>query len=139
MNPEPWLLAGAALSAIAAALHLAIIAGGPAWYRFFGAGERFSRAAARGERWPALVTVGIALVLAVWSAYALAGSGLLAPLPLERSVLAAITLAYCLRGLAVLPLWLQGRATAFWWWSSAVCLAFGLVHLTGMTRSWERL
>lgn len=36
------LVFAAALSAIAASLHLAIIVGGPAWYRFFGAGERFA-------------------------------------------------------------------------------------------------
>ena len=42
------LLIGGGLSALAAALHLAIIAGGPSWYRFFGAGERTARLAARG-------------------------------------------------------------------------------------------
>jgi hypothetical protein len=33
------LLWGGALSLVAALLHIAIIVGGPAWYRFFGAGE----------------------------------------------------------------------------------------------------
>ena len=36
---NPWLVAGGILSALAALLHLAVIVGGPVWYRFFGAGE----------------------------------------------------------------------------------------------------
>ena len=35
---NPWLIAGGAMSAAAAAVHLAAIVGGPDWYRFFGAG-----------------------------------------------------------------------------------------------------
>jgi hypothetical protein len=87
------LAVGALLSAIAALLHLGIIAGGPAWYRFFGAGERFARAAAQRRWYPTLVTLGIAAVLAAWSAYALAGAGLIGTLPLLKAALAGITLA----------------------------------------------
>jgi hypothetical protein len=76
------LAAGALLSAVAALLHLGIIAGGPAWYRFFGAGERFARAAAEGRWYPTVVTLGIAAVLFIWSAYALAGAGVVTRLPL---------------------------------------------------------
>jgi hypothetical protein len=42
------ILAGAG-SLAASILHLACIAGGPEWYRFFGAGERMARMAARGH------------------------------------------------------------------------------------------
>lgn len=38
MASNPILIVGGVLSAIASLLHLAVIAGGPAWYRFFGAG-----------------------------------------------------------------------------------------------------
>jgi hypothetical protein len=120
-------------------LHVAIIAGGPGWYRFFGAGERYALAAARGEAWPAVVTACIALVLAAWSAYALAGAGVLGPLPWQKAALCAIALVYCVRGLAVLPLWLQGRDTAFWWVSSGICLVFGAVHVLGLVRAWGRV
>ena len=58
-------------------LHLAIIAGGPDWYRFFGAGEGMARMAERGMLKPALITLGIAAILAVWAAYAFAGAGLI--------------------------------------------------------------
>ena len=71
------LIAGAASSAIAALLHLGCIVFGPSWYRFFGAGERMARLAAAGHIVPALVTVGIAAVLIVWSLYALSGAGVI--------------------------------------------------------------
>jgi hypothetical protein len=51
-RPSPFLLAGAALSAIASALHVAIIFGGPGAYRFFGAGERFAQLDAAGSHVP---------------------------------------------------------------------------------------
>jgi len=62
------LLAGGGLSAIAALLHLGCIPGGPAWYRFFGAGERMARLAEAGSWRPAVVTLSIAALLASWSA-----------------------------------------------------------------------
>jgi hypothetical protein len=135
------LAVGAALSAIAALLHLCIIVGGPAWYRFFGAGERFARAAAQGRWYPALVTMGIAAVLAAWSVYALAAAGLIGTLPLLKTALAGITAVYIVRGLAYVPLVLAqgGRLTPFVIWSSLICLAFGLVHLVGLVQRWPAL
>lgn len=144
MSPPPhaWLLLGAALSAGAGLLHLAIILGGAAWYRFFGAGESMARMAEAGRWYPALLTAGIALVLFVWSAYALAGAGWPFPhsaLPWLKPVLGLITLVYVLRALVILPLWLfaPALATPFMWWSSVVCAGFGLVHLVGLASIWE--
>ncbi|MDC8770172.1 hypothetical protein [Roseateles albus] len=138
-----WLLLGAGLSAIAALLHVAIIFGGGDWYRFFGAGEAMARMAEAGRSYPALVTTGIALLLSVWSAYALAGAGwaLAAGLPWIKAALIAITGVYLLRGLAPLPLWLLAPAqvTPFWIWSSLICGVFGLVHLIGLIQVWGRL
>jgi hypothetical protein len=135
------LVAGAALSAIAALLHLGIIAGGPAWYRFFGAGERMARAAAQRKWYPALVTLGIAAVLGVWSVYALAGAGLIRTLPMLKTALVAITAVYIVRGLGYAPLVLAkgGRITPFVVWSSIICLAYGLVHLLGLVQRWPAL
>jgi len=31
------------------------------------------------------------------------------------------------------------RLTAFWVWSSAICLVYGVVHLVGVVQVWERL
>lgn len=142
--PNLWLLLGGLLSAVAGVLHLGIIAHGAPWYRFFGAGERFARMAEAGQWFPALVTAGIAVVLFVWSAYALAAAGWMvnpARRPWLKFGLSVITAAYLLRGLVVVPLWWWAptQATPFWWWSSAVCLVYGLVHLLGLSQVWERL
>ena len=94
-----WLIAGGTLSAIAALLHVAIIFGGPDWYRFFGAGEGMARAAERGSAQPAIITLGIAAVLAVWSAYGFSGAGVIRRLPLLRTALVAISAVYLARGL----------------------------------------
>lgn len=135
------LIAGAVLSAIAALLHVCVIFGGPAWYRFFGAGERMAAGAAAGHLYPALVTVLIASVLATWAAYALSGAGVLQPLPLLAFALPAITAVYLLRGLVVVVLFLfaRRRLTAFWVWSSLICLVYGVVHLVGLLQVWDRL
>lgn len=142
-SSNPWLLLGAGLSASAALLHVAIIVGGADWYRFFGAGEAMARMAEAGRLYPALITSGIALLLLLWSAYALAGAGwaLTAGLPWIKAALIAITGVYLLRGLAPLPLWLLAPAqvTPFWIWSSLICSAFGLVHLLGLSQVWGRL
>ena len=80
------------------------IAGGPDWYRFLGAGERHGAAGRGGlDPRPTLIALGIAAVLAIWSAYALAGAGLIPRLPLMRTALVAITAVYLLRGLVLLP------------------------------------
>jgi len=135
------LVVGAGLSAIAALLHVCVIFGGPAWYRFFGAGERFARAAGQGMWYPALVTLGIATVLFAWAAYALAGAGVIGTLPFLKAALVAITAVYLVRGIAYGPLVLAqgGRITPFVVWSSAICFAYGLVHLLGLVQEWPRL
>jgi hypothetical protein len=135
------LAVGALLSAVAALLHLGIIAGGPAWYRFFGAGERFARAAAEGRWYPTVVTLGIAAVLFIWSAYALAGAGVIGRLPLLKAALVAITAVYLVRGIAFAPLVLAkgGTLTPFVVWSSVICFGYGVVHLVGLVQRWTAL
>ena len=136
-----WLLAGGCLSAVAALLHLAIIAGGPDWYRFFGAGEAMARMAERGQAFPALVSVAIAALLFIWSAYAFSGAGLIRRLPLLKISLIAIASIYLLRGLAIIPALLvrPDLLGPFDWWSSAIVLVYGLVHAIGIRRGWKAL
>jgi len=141
VTPNIFLIVGAALSAMAALLHICVIFGGPAWYRFFGAGERMAVGAAAGHWYPPIVTLLIAGVLGVWAAYALSGAGVLQPLPLLAFVLPAITAVYLLRGMVAVGLFAfdRQRLNAFWVWSSAICLVFGLVHLVGLVQVWETL
>ena len=136
-----WLVVAAVLSSVAAFLHVAIVVGGAPWYRFFGAGESMASAAEAGRAYPAIVTLGIAFVLGLWAAYALSGAGLLAPLPLLKWCLAAITGVYLLRGLAIFPLFLFAReqATPFLVWSSIICIGYGVVHLVGTMQVWRQL
>jgi hypothetical protein len=139
---NPFLVAGAALSALAALSHLGCIYFGPSWYRFFGAGDRMAQLAASGHFAPALVTTGIAAVLALWSLYALSGAGLVPRLPFLRLVLCAITGIYLLRGMGgfVLAALAPGeRSVAFWCWSSLICLGIGVLHLVGTRQAWTQL
>lgn len=139
--PNYWLTAGAILSAIAAAMHLACIAFGASWYRAMGAGEQMATMADAGSSYPAKITVMIALILLVWSLYALSGAGIIGKLPLLRTGLCAITAVYLLRGFAFYPLiaFAPGRSASFWLWSSVTCAVFGIVHAIGLARAWPRL
>lgn len=52
---------------------------------------------------PATVSLGIAVLLALWGAYALAALGKLPPLPFMRPALFAIAAIYLARGMFLLP------------------------------------
>ena len=129
------------LSTLAAFLHLGVIAGGPEWYRFFGAGERMARMAERGSSTPTLITIGIALILLVWAAYAFAGAGLIRRLPLMRTALVTITMIYLLRGLVLFPALATGPKhwDPFTVWSSMIVLIYGIAYAIGTWKSWPRL
>ena len=141
MNINLLLVAGAVLSAAAAVLHIGIVIGGPSWYRFFGAGEEFAVAAEKGRVWPHVITLGIAVMLFAWSAYALSGAGVIEPLPYAAAALVAIAAIYSLRGAALIPLLLfaRNKATPFLIWSSVICLVYGAVHVVGIFQIWSRL
>ena len=136
-----WLLAGGVLSLLASLLHIAIIVGGPDWYRAFGAGEGMSRAAARGSIMPTLVTLGIASVLAIWALFAFSGAGLIRRLPLLRTGLVVITSIYLARGLALFPalIFRPDLVDDFIFWSSFVVLGYGVIYAVGTVTAWRRL
>ena len=141
---NPWLITGGVLSLLAAVLHLAVIVIGPDGYRFFGADEQMARMAEAGQWYPPLVTTGIAMILAVWAAYAFSGAGLLPRLPLLRTGLILISLIYLARGLVLVPAVIlnpQGPAgiTPFIWWSSLIVLAYGVAYAVGTWTAWPRL
>ena len=136
-----WLVVGGLLSAAAAALHLMVIVGGAAWYRFFGAGEGLARLAEIGSPIPTVITLVIAGVLAVWAAYAFAGAGLLPRLPLMRPALVVISAIYLLRGLLFVPAEaVSGQGVSpFTVWSSIIVLAYGVAYAVGTWRAWPSL
>ena len=141
MQANPWLITGGVLSALAALLHIGVIAGGPDWYRFFGAGEGMAILAERGSIRPTLITLGIAAVLAIWAAYAFSGAGLLPRLPLLRTGLVVISAIYLLRGLVLVPALVLnwGGVTPFVLWSSLIVLAYGIAYAVGTWIAWPAL
>ena len=144
---ERWLVAGGVVTGAASALHVAIVVGGPDWYRFFGAGEHMARLAARGSAYPAVVTTGIAVVLGTWALYALSGAGVVRRLPLLRVALVLIAAIYLTRGVLGVPFVLlvddpyttelRARMT-FMLVTSAVCVALGLCYAVGAASAWRR-
>ena len=99
------LLLGGFSSFTIAAVHVATIIGGQAWYRFLGAGEEMATMAEQGSWMPAIVTLGIAIMFFIWGLYALSGAGKLKRLPLLKQTLIVISAIYLIRGLGlVVPL-----------------------------------
>ena len=136
-----WLIAGGWLSVAASLLHLACIVGGPDWYRFFGAGEPIARAAERGSWIPALLTIGIAALLAICAAYAFSGAGMIRRLPLLRTGLVVISGVYLARGLVIFYPAVMMRPDLSWnfmFWSSLIVLVYGIVYAVGTCTAWPR-
>ncbi len=138
---EPFLFFAGALSAVAALLHILIIIGGPAWYRFFGAGEAMAVMAESGSPVPAIVTFVIALILTAWALYAFSGAGLMRRLPLLRPVLIAVTGIYLVRGLGAIPVYylMPEMADSFLLWSSMIVSLIGFSYAFGLWRCWGEL
>lgn len=148
MKKNRWLLVGGSLSLVAALLHLAIIWGGPGWYRAFGAGEQMALMAEQGSSYPAQMTGVIAFVLASWGLYGFAGAGLLPRMPFMRIALVLISVVYVLRGLLGIPavLWADqpyfaelAQNMTFMVVSSAVCLLLGVCYAVGTWQVWPRI
>ncbi len=125
------LMAGL-LSLLVAILHIIIVFIGAEGYRFFGAGEQMAKMAEQGSWIPAIVTLAIAVVFAIWAAYAFASAGLVAKMPLQKTALVAISAIYIIRALAVLALVIKPElATSFNIWSSLTSLLIGLFYAFG--------
>jgi len=136
-----FLIVGAGLSGIAAVLHLACLYFGAPLFRFLGT-EAMARMYESGHYLhPIMACLFLAGILGVWSAYALSGAGVIRRLPLLRFVLVGIALAYLIRGLAFpfITHYFPENSSLFWYCSSAIVFAFGMVHLIGLKQVWARL
>ena len=142
MESNGWLLLAASGTFLAAALHVACIFFGPAWYDAMGAGERIVRWSREGHWKPTAITSAITLMLVIWALYALVGAGMLPSAPASRLVLSAITVILLLRGMAglILARFRPGyNGARFWIVSSAACLALGGLYLIGTLHAWSGL
>ncbi len=126
-----------------AALHIAIIIGGPAWYIYFGAGKKMANMAAAGSLYPVWVTLFVTLIFTIMGLYALSGAKLIHKLPLLRTGLITIAAIFVLRGLAVLhqtiwhfqnPASVPIRDIVF----SLVALIIGILYAYGIVGRWKR-
>ncbi len=135
------LIAGGALSAVAAVAHLACIALGAPAYRFMGAGERMARAAEADKLRPTLITFAIAALLFLWAAYAFSGGGIITRLPFTKAALAGICFVYLTRAFCfpLLRPAFPENSNTFWLVSSSVCLVLGLLYTFGTVSLWATL
>ena len=136
-----FLLFAGVLSGVAALLHIAIIIGGPQWYRFFGAGEELALMAENGSWYPAVITFGIAVVLLIWALYAFSGAGLIRRLPFLKAGLVVISTIYLIRGIVfILAYFVKPEIVdAFLVWSSVICLVYGFSYAIGTKQIWTKL
>jgi len=141
-----YLITAGILSCIASLAHIAIIFGGPDWYRFFGAGEGMAIMAEKGLIKPTLITIFIATVLFVWGLYAFSATGLLPKFPFLKFCLIVITCVYLFRGLAGLIAlffpeisYVKELGISFLLWSSLICSLIGIIHMIGLTQVWSKL
>jgi len=79
-----WLKIGGILSLAVALLHLVIIFIGAPAYRYFGAGEEMAKGAESGSLFPAMMTLVLVAIFAIWGLYAFSGAGMFRQLPLLR-------------------------------------------------------
>ncbi len=144
---DRFLVLGGGLSGVASLIHVAIILGGPDWYRFFGAGERMAQLAARGSAYPTVITAGIAVILGIWMLYAFSGAGLIRRLPFLRPALILIATIYLTRGILGVPAVLFGNdpyakelsaRMMFMVLSSAICVFLGFCYAFGAALVWRR-
>ena len=95
-----WLFLGACVSLAIALLHVVVMLIGPDAYSFFG-GPGLARQAESGSWQPALMTLVLAWLSAVFGAYGLSGAGVIRRLPLLAGVLRLIGGLYAIRGLSI--------------------------------------
>jgi len=95
---------------------------------------------------PTIITAVISIVLAVWAIYAWSGAGVFPRMPFLKLGLVFITGVYLLRGIVGLiaphvsdhPA-IKANSNSFWFWSSLICIVFGVTHLLGLASVWGTL
>ena len=130
------LILGGVASLLIALLHI-VLAIRPQIYRYFNAAE-LAEMHENGSPFTVLVTVGLAIMFALWGVYGLSGAGMIGQLPLLRTALITIGSIYILRGLMLpseaIKVIQSGYPFRFIVLSTG-SLAFGLFYLYG-TLAW---
>lgn len=142
MRIRGWmlLLLAASVSFLVAILHVVVVLIGPSAYSFFG-GERLARLALSGSSSPAIQTLFLAAVHAVFGLYGLSGAGIIRRLPLLTVGLFAIGGMYAFRGLSFIDQGLQilrdpDSLPFRVFFYSLVSFATGCAYIAGMVKRW---
>lgn len=132
MRNIPLLLAGLATGVGSLAHILCVVIGADA-YRLMGAGEQMAMLAEQGHWWPPTITLVIASILAIWSAYALMPMWRSKALPLTQLVLWLVAVVLIARGslFFIIKPYFPGNSDMFWWGTSALCLGIGFCYARG--------
>lgn len=141
INMNKAFIFGGVSSILAALLHIATIIGGPDWYRFLGAGEKFAKLAEEGSWIPGLVTFGVFAVLFTWGLYAFSGAGLIRRLPFLKLALIVIAAIYSARGLMLFPALFVDldKVSNLTIWSSLISLSIGVSYAVGTKQVWSNI
>jgi putative oxidoreductase len=135
-----YLLSGGTFSILVALLHVAIIIGGPDWYRFWGAGEQMATLEENGSLLPDLLTFFIAIIFFIWGLYAYSGAGLIRRLPLLKTGLVVISSIYTIRGLLLfIDIFSPEHLTVFMLLTSIVSFIVGLTNFIGTKQVWAEI
>ena len=134
-----YLLSGGTFSILVALLHVAIIFGGPDWYRFWGAGEQMATMEENGSLLPDLLTFFIVVIFLIWGLYAYSGAGLIRRLPLLKTALILISSIFTIRGLVLVTyIFRPEHLSNFILLTSIVSLIAGLTHFIGTKQIWSK-
>ncbi len=127
---------GGTLNLGVAALHVGIAFFGAPAYRYFGAGKDMASWAEQGSPLPAIITLGLAVLFAVFGLYAFSAAEAMPKLPFFGPVVLAIGGIYVVRGGLGVPaaFLMPNDSTApltFTVAFSLVALAIGVLYLLG--------
>jgi hypothetical protein len=132
-----WLFkVGGTLNLGVAVLHVGIAFFGAPAYRYFGAGDEMARSAEQGSPLPAVITLGLAFLFALFGLYAFSAANAVPRLPLVGPVVLAVGGIYVVRGgLGIPPTFFMPDPStapvAFTVAFSVVALAIGVLYLLG--------
>lgn len=137
------LKVGGTLNLGVAALHVGIAFFGAPAYRFFGAGNDMATWAQQGSPLPAIITLGLAVLFAMFGLYAFSAADAVPRLPLLAPVVLAVGGIYVVRGGLGVPaaFFLPNDSTApvaFTVAFSLVALAIGVLYLLGFSMVRQR-
>lgn len=135
-----YLLSGGTFSILVALLHIAIIFGGPDWYRFWGAGEQIATMEENGSLLPDILTFLLVILFLICGLYTYSGAGLIRRLTLLKTGLVTISSIYTIRGLLlVIDIFGPEKLTIFMLWTSIISFIAGLTHFIGAKQVWSSL